>query len=257
MRAALASPMCASIGPWLARLPSGRFPSCVELNALSASVRFVEPVPLEEAYESFIRRTGSVPTRADNWHDLFNALAWLAFPRTKAVLNRRHCEEIARRAGEPGPRGTARDVLTLFDEGGVIVVSTDPSLLELLRQFKWKTLFWERRDEVLRRMRFFVFGHAILEKALEPYKGVTAKALLLEVPSALLQQSFDAQLAEADRLAAEWFSRDDALRSTRSLSPLPVLGVPGWADNGSPAFYDDAAVFRPGYGKAGTVASMP
>ncbi|HMM24565.1 MAG TPA: DUF3025 domain-containing protein [Pseudoxanthomonas mexicana] len=31
-----------------------------------------------------------------------------------------------------------------------------------------------------------------------------------------------------------------------ALTPLPVLGVPGWWDgNADPAFYADAAVFRP------------
>ena len=247
MHPALESPVFASVSPWLEKLPAGRFPTCAELNALQPRVRFVQaPGRLEEPYEAYVHRTGDVPTRADNWHDVFNALAWLAFPRTKAVLNRRHCEELARPA-EPGRRGTPRDVLTVFDEGGVIVASTDASLLDLLRRFEWKALFWERRVEVLERMRFFVFGHAILEKALEPYKGVTAKALLLEVPQGFAQRPLVEQLAEADARTAEWFSRPDALSSTRTLSPLPVLGVPGWADNDSAAFYDDTNVFRPGY----------
>jgi hypothetical protein len=220
------------------------------LNALGpAPVRFIEARQLDEPYEMFVRRNAQVPTRRDNWHDFFNALAWLAFPETKATLNRLHCEEIAR-CGVKGNRGTARDVLSLFDEGGVIVTSADASLLDLLRGFEWKALFWERRAEVLERMRFFVFGHAILEKALEPYKGVSAKALLLDASVDLAQR-------DVDRLAAEWFSRPGALSSTRNLSPLPLMGIPGWADNALPEFYDDAAVFRPGYGNAGTVDSRP
>jgi hypothetical protein len=247
MNPALESPIFKSVSPWLEKLPAARFPTCAELNALAPQLRFVQADgPLEEPYETYVHRTRQVPTRPDNWHDVFNALAWLAFPRTKAVLNRRHCEELGR-AVDPGRRGTARDVLTVFDEGGVIVASTDPSLLELLRGFEWKTLFWERRGEVEQHMRFFVFGHAILEKALEPYKGVTAKAMLLQVPEAFPQRPFLEQIAEADRKAAEWLLQPGALSSTRNLSPLPVLGVPGWADNARADFYDDERVFRPGY----------
>ena len=39
-------------------------------------------LPEGEAYESFIARTDSVPTR-DKLHDLFNGLCWLRFPETK------------------------------------------------------------------------------------------------------------------------------------------------------------------------------
>ncbi len=244
MHPAIRSPIFQSIAASLERLPGDRIATCEELNALGGPVRFVEQAaPLDEAYEMFVRRSGEVPTRPGNWHDVFNALAWLSFPRTKAVLNRLHCEEIEAR-GVKGNRGTARDVLSLFDEGGVIVASADASLLGLLRRFEWKALFWERRVEVLAGMRFFAFGHAILEKALEPYKAVTAKSLLLDVSEDFLQWPFERQLAEADRRAADWFSRPGALASTRGLSPLPVMGVPGWAENARPDFYDDAAVFR-------------
>jgi hypothetical protein len=257
--------MFAPFAPWIVRLPAKRFPTSEELTALlvpgtvsggGARLAFVPPSEDDVPYEVDVHRSGRVRTRADNWHDLFNALVWMAFPRTKAVMNARHVREIER-LGTSGPRGTARDVLSLFDEGGVIVAGTDASLLALLQGFEWKALFWERRAEVLQKMRFFVFGHALLEKALEPYKAVTAKALLLEVPSDFLDRPAPAQVEEADRLAAQWFARDEALVSTRTLAPLPVLGVPGWAENDSAGFYDDPAVFRPGYGKAGTVGSRP
>ena len=269
MQSALRSPLFDSVAHWLGLLPADRFASIAELNALvgpalksgaGVPLVFVEAPAAREAYEATVYRTGCVPTRERNWHDLFNALVWLAFPHTKATLNRRHCEELGRNDHSAGRRGTARDVLTLFDEGGVIVASSDASLLALLRRFQWKTLFWERRAQVLEHMRFFVFGHAILEKALQPYKAVTAKALLLEVPGSFASAPLAAQIAESDERAARWFSAPEALASTQALSPLPVLGVPGWADNGASAFYDDAQVFRSGYrrqGNAGTVGSMP
>ncbi len=198
-------------------------------------------------YEVRVYERGEVQTRADNWHDLFNALVWLTFPRTKAVLNAHHYREICARRSE-SQRGTARDVLTLFDEGGVIVAAAGPELPALLREFRWKELFWRRRADVLRSMRYHVFGHAIYEKALEPYPGVTAKALILDVPQALLDAPLARQLAELDARAADYFRSENSLASTRALPPLPLLGVPGWAPaNETEAYYDDVSQFRPGH----------
>ena len=39
---------------------------------------------------------------------------------------------------------------------------------------------------------------------------------------------------------------DAAHLASKPFAPLPLMGVPGWcADNANPAFYADAAVFRP------------
>ncbi|MCC6473761.1 MAG: DUF3025 domain-containing protein [Burkholderiales bacterium] len=260
MRGALRSPVFAPLAPWLARLPAERLPGIGELNALvpagavtggGAPLRFAAAAASRrrgaEPYESRVFRTGEVPTREANWHDLFNCLAWLAFPRAKAAINRLHWTEMESRGGAPGARGTVRDALTLFDEGGVIVASDAPALLALVGGFRFKTLFWEKRAETMRRMRFFAIGHALHEKALGPYKGITAKSVLLEVPSGFLALDAPAQLAQADLLAAQWLARPGALDSTRNLAPLPVAGIPGWADNEREAYYDDVAVFRPGW----------
>ena len=112
-------------------------------------------------------------TRPDSLHDLFNALAWLAFPRTKARINAMHAAEIPR---EGGKRGRLRDLLTILDEGGAMVCAPPP-LAALVRDFRWKELFWERREETLRSMKVHVLGHAILEQALEPRPGITCKVI--------------------------------------------------------------------------------
>src|SRR5262245_60694366 len=125
--ASLAAPIFSPLRALLSRLPSSGFPGHDDLNALvgpavmsggGAPIRFIPPGASREAstYEVRIFDSGEVQTRPGNWHDLFNALVWLAFPETKAVLNRHHRDEIIARRSEP-QRGTARDVLTLFDEG--------------------------------------------------------------------------------------------------------------------------------------------
>lgn len=195
------------------------------------AVRFVPPGTKDAYYEIHVYETGRVETRPDSLHDYFNALAWLAFPRTKARINAMHAAEIPR---EGGHRGPLRDLLTIFDEGGAIVQCDDEALLSLLRGFQWKKLFWERRETLPGEMRIVVFGHAVLEKALEPWPGITCKAII--VPRA----------ADPDAAAHAWLGRLPPGASPRILPPLPILGLPGWhPGNARPEFYDDPRYFRP------------
>ena len=132
---------------------------------------------LEEKHEARTFLAGELQVRDRSWHDLFNLLVWLAFPRAKAALNARHYAAlVAQRAAGAANRGPAQDALTLFDEGGVIVASCDDQLLSMLSEFRWKELFWHRRYEARSRMRFMLFGHALYEKALRPFLGITGAA---------------------------------------------------------------------------------
>ena len=193
-------------------------------------VRFVRPASVDRYYEVNLYETGRVATRADSLHDWFNALAWLAFPRTKARINALHAAEIPR---EGGRRGRLRDLLTILDEGGALVACADAELVALLRGFRWSELFWERRERVLQSMRFLVFGHAVLEQALEPRPGITCKVLFVD-PG-----------LDPDAQAAAWLGALAPGASPRELAPLPVFGYPGWLPESARAeFYDDSRVFR-------------
>ena len=71
------------------------------------TIRFVPRSTSDPYYEIQVYETGQVQTRADNRHDLFNALAWLAFPKTKARINAMHAAEIPReRETNGGRRGS-------------------------------------------------------------------------------------------------------------------------------------------------------
>ena len=200
--------------------------------------------PRGSNYERCVYERGELETREDNWHDLFNVLMWLAFPRAKAALNARHCASVV--AGTNGGRGPVRDTLTLFDESGVIAVSADGELLRLIERFEWHALFWMHRHEVIRDMRFIVFGHALYEKGLAAYKGMTGRGLLFSVPPAWLVLSVAEQLGALDAWLAERIADPRMLLSTAALAPIPVQGVPGWcAENNDAAFYADMRVFRP------------
>jgi hypothetical protein len=161
------------------------------------------------------------------------------------VINARHYEALS--GVKAGNRPPACDALTLFDEDGVAVLSSDAALLELVREFRWKELFWKRREEVRQRMRFFLFGHALYQKALDPFVGMTGKAVLLNVPEGFAQLPLKSQVADTDRLLAAHAWDRTRMSHGREFSPLPVLGVPGWwGDNEQESFFENAGYFRPG-----------
>ena len=202
----------------------------------------------EDRYEPRIYLRGEVPVRARNWHDLFNALVWLAFPLAKGALNARHYAALrAQQAAGAPNRGPLQDALTLLDESGLIVAAADGGLLGKLEVFAWKDLFWRNRTRVVAGMRFYAFGHALYEKMLAPYRGISGHAIRLGVDQSLLAAPLDGQLETVDAGLARQLLDPAALCSTRELAPVPVLGVPGWHDaNRNEAFYDDPGYFRPG-----------
>jgi hypothetical protein len=180
-------------------------------------------------YESHIAATGRVPTRS-NWHDAFNDLMWLAFPQTKAALNRRQAEEIER-LGVGGRRGAVRDAATLIDESGLLLASDDAAVFDALARRDWRRLLIDWRPRWGREIRALAFGHALLEKLAGPYKAITA--CVLPVPAS----------ADADAASARFVARADL--APRLLEHLPVLGIPGWWPvNEDPRFYNDPSVFR-------------
>ncbi len=208
----------------------------------------------EDKYEPRVFLRGEVQMRAYNWHDLLNALAWITFPLAKAALNQRHYLELERqRASGAQNRGPAQDALTLFDEGGVIVAAGGSDLAALLTGFQWKELFWRRRAEVTASLRFYLFGHALYEKALAPFAGVTGRGAIFDVGADFLARPLAAQLTELDRRLAQRVGDEAQFTATRELAPVPILGVPGWCeDNADERYYDNIDYFRPpGRSRAG------
>lgn len=233
-----------------------RLAEAAERSPLTSSglpLRFVpqhsKPAGFGDGYEPRVFLKGELQTRSKNWHDLFNALVWLTFPLAKAAINAHHfaLQQQRQHADAPRNRGGAQDVLTLFDESGVIVACSDPSLASLLTDFRWKALFWERRHEVISEMKFFVFGHSLYEKALNPYPGMTGKGLVLTVEKDFFRKPISDQTAQIDAMLAATLGAPGALRSAKDFNPVPLLGVPGWAtQNEAESWYEDTRYFRPG-----------
>ena len=124
------------------------FPTLDELNVLLAPRQLAEGLPSLRAvfsppktthrkkrkvaidpaslYDVRIAQHGELPTRADDWHDFFNVLAFAAWPRSKWALHTRQSRLLRGRIAAdarrlPGARTREQDALTLLDEGGVIV----------------------------------------------------------------------------------------------------------------------------------------
>lgn len=120
-------------------------------------------VTLSDVYDGSIVLNGCVPCVPQSYHDLFNALIFAALPRSKYALHRRQFEALqarvpAPRFRMPPTRSREQDALTVFDEGGSVLVVSQ-SFLDS----------WSTKDEAVLldpiddQSRLIVFGHALLE----------------------------------------------------------------------------------------------
>lgn len=201
------------------------------------------PEKFEEHYESRIYLAGELQTRLENWHDYFNALCWLQFPNIKSALNALHFK--ASKIRQVGTnRSPLENALTLFDECGAVIVAEDDSFLEMIRQHEWQALFQDNQERFGQHIQCYVVGHAMHEKNLTPYLGMTAHCVLLKQGSDFFEKSYLEQLEVIDRVVADrWMNKDIELPG--DLRPFPLLGVPGWWHGAQDeAFYANAAYFR-------------
>lgn len=206
------------------------------------------PENFEEQYESRIYLKGELQTRLENWHDLFNATAWLQFPKIKSALNSLHFENSKTRVAGTN-RSPLENAIALFDECGAVIVTDDEKYLDLIRKHEWKEVFWHNKEawgtnNSKPSIQCYVFGHAMHEKALTPYIGMTTHTIMLKRDSNFFQKSYQEQLQEIDQIISNiWL--DNKIEKTKDLQPLPLLGVPEWwADNQDEVFYSNESYFR-------------
>jgi hypothetical protein len=265
-RAQPLAPPFAPLAHLLAVLPADRWPLPADWNALTnrlnlANARglplhFVaaatdKPPALE--FERRVLDRGEVATRAENWHDAFHACAWALFPRAKARINALHLEAGA--APAPNGRSPLRDLLTLFDESGIVIACADPWLASLLAGFQWHQLFWVERQRALRALDFTIFGHALYQQCHALYDGVTGKGIVVPVEPEYFTCAAQQRLARLDAAIERFFAGADVLTGPRTLQPLPLKGIPGWAaENQDETYYRDERQFRPGRTRAPPVA---
>jgi len=193
-------------------------------------------------YEERIYLHAQVPTRPCSWHDFFNAMIYILFPKVKQEINRLHYQDIV--SSGKIKRTKCRNALTLLDECGVVIAYCDDKQKEALTEQFWHQAFVANRSQWGDNIAGFIIGHANYEKALAPYIGFTAKALFVKVePEFFSRDKFD-QYRQLDTMVAQ--ELETLMVDNRHLYPLPILGVPHWwPDNINPNFYDNVDYFRP------------
>ena len=203
--------------------------------------RFIPPPPRAISaieYERRVVERNELIVRTDNLHDVMNALVWLTFPKTKRAVSEAHVALGVTVDGKTRPR--RRDVLTLFDEAGAIILSQRDDLKEMHEAHLWRELFVNRRQDFVDESRVILFGHGALEQlGSKPHRGLTVKALWLPLVC-------DTSLPTVDVLMATRIGAGPLLADNEYRLPLPILGIPGWfAENERAECYDYVDVFRP------------
>lgn len=239
------------------------FPTPAELTSWlpdHTDVAFVDTILLERDgryYEDFIYQRREIPTRLQNWHDFFGALIWCLFPKTKTLLNQLHMAEIAIHGQKV--RSKLRNKLTLFDECGVLVLYQKAALpvIEAVRQHQWQHAFVDNRllwqgavpaqqPQHQAQLQAMIFGHANYEMATRPFIGLTGKMLAIEVQAEFFDWPLRQRIDFIDTQLSKQITNNDILQQNHQLTPLPILGIPGWyVPNQAADFYQNVSYFRP------------
>ena len=137
-----------------------------------------------------------------------------------------------------------RDALTLFDENAALLVlpKSAQDLYQALCAHEWQTIFVEQRVRFLSQVEVWCFGHALMEKLLQPYKAICAHSYVLWVDEGFGAQTQQQKLKQIDAQLAQRILQKPPSKS--DFQPLPILGIPNWWPEQDQNFYADAKVFR-------------
>lgn len=220
-------------------------------NLNNKPIEFVKQNPEQDysavAYEEVIFNTGEVPTREKSWHDLFGALVWCLFPSSKAKINQLHFNDIQEFG--TAERSKRRNALTLFDECGVVIVSQNEAMLTALKEHNWQYAFVENRalwfDKSSNGIAAYQFGHANYEMLTKPFEGLTGKWLHIDASAEMSTLPLSSQYRLLDQKLSKQLACG-VLDDNSKMSPMPLLGIPGWFDKNTDAdFYNNLDYFRP------------
>lgn len=215
-------------------------------NANTIPLRFVNQHELEmdKPYESYVFEDGIVPTRHESWHDFFQLFIWKYFPASKAAINALHYHESFSSEKTANNRTLKQNAAAVFDENGLVVLSSDLNLLEDFCELRWRKLFFEQKDLFRTKICCHIFGHSLYEKALQSYIGMTGHALLLHCTDAFIEQTKNQQREQLDSYISAAITNGQLLCEVEQLNPVPLLGVPGWWHQQETQFYDNTQYFR-------------
>jgi hypothetical protein len=182
------------------------------------AVRFAPPLPrrrrmrprpaleLADLYDGRVVLRGEVPCLAQSYHDFCNVLAWAAFPRSKRALHARQLRALEPlvtpgAARLPNRRTREQDALTLFDEGGSLILAGHSE-----------------------RPRVVLFGHGLMEHVSFQQTVVGSAALMLSIEPSLrgralfeaVDRELSRRLLDAIELSPQCFDRTLQVQASHS-----------------------------------------
>lgn len=219
-----------------------------------ASYEFISQSAFESErryYEEIIFEDKKIPTR-ENWHDFFNGLVWLQFPKTKRYFSELHNDEISVHGLKQ--RTPVRDRLIHFDECGLVLLTNQAELESNIAAHNWQKVFVENSALWHKNIIPIILGHALWEMLMNPFVGLTAKVKVVCLPHAsdaqLKSMQSTLQSAEVaqqvDALLRKCLVRDNDFFRPKPWLPLPLLGIPNWSPfEQNSAFYANKHYFMP------------
>lgn len=149
-------------------------------------------------YLQAVMDEGQIPVRENNLHDVLNAFSFMMFPRSKKALSYRHRME-SPEGLKPGQNRTrTQDLLTIFDEGGVIRLTNSKGIT---------------RD--------LIFGHAIYEHIIHGL-NLRAARLNFSVDDQIFSEPIQEVTRFADALLAAWLSNPAHCHSAQEFSSVEI-----------------------------------
>lgn len=157
----------------------------------------------ESLYEPRIFLKGEVRTRLQNWHDFYNAQIWYTFPKSKSALNMRQFISFDEHAvfpwkTSPPSRMREQDYMTMFDEGGCILVQSGSYSIP------------------------FLFGHAVYERMILGDHNISMCAINIECDESFLDLEIKLQNEILDKTLSNVLSNRKTYYNNPPFYTLPM-----------------------------------
>jgi hypothetical protein len=149
-------------------------------------------------YLHLVLEERKIPIREFLLHDLLNALSFVMFPLAKTALALRHRSESPDGITPGQNRTRTQDLLTIFDEGGVIRLNTPTG---------------QSRD--------LVFGHAVYEHLING-AGLRAARLDFNLGDEIISRPIQELTKTADALLANWFGDTSCCLSASEFASVEI-----------------------------------
>lgn len=168
-------------------------------------------------YEPRIFLQGEIRTRYENWHDFYNALIWYTFPKIKATLNMRQFLAFDENAefpwkNPPKSRTREQDFLTIFDEGGCLLVNLNGLKIP------------------------YLFGHAIYERMTLGENDISMSCFELDCDISFMNKSLINQIKYLDEIGSQILSSRNTYSKGSPFYPLKIEAALSYLENSKKLF---------------------